>query len=361
MQHLDEGTIHSWLDGALSPEEATRVAVHVASCKQCAEAVAEARGLISVSSRILGALDAVPDQVIPKRDQRSGKPWYRRPSFQSAIGLAAAAVGVFWVVNQAPTSNELNRDSTVAIARDTAVVSRSAADTPSLVAAPLAYDERSTEPALGASASAQKTVDGSAALKRERTNAQAREKRAVAKSAPIVSQNTASRSALPAPKIDTANKAQATVYFEMAAASPHLVYFAKCDTLEVKVYDVEPNGRAMLTIRDRTLVDSMKGVSKGVIGAKRPITSLDSEDSKSAKKPNSLSEDVIARSRVSRRPAPQSCAEALSQYSPSDTTVSVLRWSDSTNQRSYVLKSKMPLQSLNSLREQLRRSEQSDR
>jgi len=25
MQHLDEGTIHSWLDGALSPEDAARV------------------------------------------------------------------------------------------------------------------------------------------------------------------------------------------------------------------------------------------------------------------------------------------------------------------------------------------------
>ena len=65
MQHLDEGTIHSWLDGALSPEEATRVEAHVTECPQCAAAVAEARGFIAASSRILTALDNAPRGVIP--------------------------------------------------------------------------------------------------------------------------------------------------------------------------------------------------------------------------------------------------------------------------------------------------------
>jgi putative zinc finger protein len=65
MQHLDEGTIHSWLDGALSPEEAARVEAHVKECPQCATAVAEARGFIAASSRILTALDNAPRGVIP--------------------------------------------------------------------------------------------------------------------------------------------------------------------------------------------------------------------------------------------------------------------------------------------------------
>lgn len=60
MQHLDEGTIHAWLDGALSTEEAARAEAHVASCSMCADATAEARGLIAASSRILTALDNVP-------------------------------------------------------------------------------------------------------------------------------------------------------------------------------------------------------------------------------------------------------------------------------------------------------------
>jgi len=65
MQHLDEGTIHSWLDGALSADEAARVEAHVKECRQCAAAVAEARGFIAASSRILTALDNAPRGVIP--------------------------------------------------------------------------------------------------------------------------------------------------------------------------------------------------------------------------------------------------------------------------------------------------------
>lgn len=65
MQHLDEGTIHSWLDNALSPEEAARVEAHVAECPECAAAVAEARGFIAASSRILTALDDAPRGVVP--------------------------------------------------------------------------------------------------------------------------------------------------------------------------------------------------------------------------------------------------------------------------------------------------------
>jgi hypothetical protein len=65
MQHPDEGTIHSWLDGALSADEAARIETHVKECPQCAVAVAEARGFIAASSRILTALDNAPRGVIP--------------------------------------------------------------------------------------------------------------------------------------------------------------------------------------------------------------------------------------------------------------------------------------------------------
>jgi len=65
MQHLDEGTIHSWLDGALAPDEAARVEAHLGECPECAAAVAEARGFIAASSRILTALDNAPRGVIP--------------------------------------------------------------------------------------------------------------------------------------------------------------------------------------------------------------------------------------------------------------------------------------------------------
>lgn len=65
MQHPDEGTIHSWLDGALSADETVRLEAHVKGCPQCAAAVAEARGFIAAASRILTALDNAPHGVVP--------------------------------------------------------------------------------------------------------------------------------------------------------------------------------------------------------------------------------------------------------------------------------------------------------
>ena len=63
MQHLDEGTIHAWLDGALP---ATKVPVSSATsrnARECASLVAEARGMIAGASRIVSALDIVPGGV----------------------------------------------------------------------------------------------------------------------------------------------------------------------------------------------------------------------------------------------------------------------------------------------------------
>ena len=66
MRHLDEGTIHAWLDGALDPVAERKAEDHAARCTECAVAVADARGLIAASSRILTALDDVPAGVLPQ-------------------------------------------------------------------------------------------------------------------------------------------------------------------------------------------------------------------------------------------------------------------------------------------------------
>jgi hypothetical protein len=63
--HIDEGTLHAWLDGALQPDESARVETHVGSCAACSAAAAEARGLVAAASRILTALDDVPGGVAP--------------------------------------------------------------------------------------------------------------------------------------------------------------------------------------------------------------------------------------------------------------------------------------------------------
>jgi len=66
MQHPEEGTIHAWLDGELSVAEVAALESHVGECADCAAKLAEARGLIAASSRIVSALDSVPGDVIPE-------------------------------------------------------------------------------------------------------------------------------------------------------------------------------------------------------------------------------------------------------------------------------------------------------
>jgi len=90
MPHLDEGTIHAWIEGALPPDEAALVEEHVAGCDECGAAVAEARGLIAAASRMLTALDDIPGGVIPSRAPRP-TPWYMRRELQAAAAVLIVA------------------------------------------------------------------------------------------------------------------------------------------------------------------------------------------------------------------------------------------------------------------------------
>jgi anti-sigma factor RsiW len=109
MQHLDEGTIHAWLDGALPPDEASAAETHVQVCTACAQAVAEARGLIAASSRILGALDDVPvvressriPLAVPTR-RRRGWWWNRAGMGYAAAATVLLAVGTTLVLRSTP-------------------------------------------------------------------------------------------------------------------------------------------------------------------------------------------------------------------------------------------------------------------
>src|SRR5438477_11836708 len=94
MNHLDEGTIHAWLDGALDATQARGVEAHLAQCAACSAAVTDARGLIAGTSRILTALDDVPGGVLPTRARAPRKQW---SATRWVTGIAAAlilAVGV---------------------------------------------------------------------------------------------------------------------------------------------------------------------------------------------------------------------------------------------------------------------------
>jgi hypothetical protein len=100
MTHIDEGTIHAWLDGALSETEAKEVSDHTTTCAQCGALVAEARGFIAGASRILTSLDDAPGGVLPKRAPAvaSAKParryWQASPWVTGIAAALILAIGV---------------------------------------------------------------------------------------------------------------------------------------------------------------------------------------------------------------------------------------------------------------------------
>lgn len=97
MQHPDEGMIHTWLDGELPADEAAALEAHVAECAECRAAVAEARGFIAASSRIVGALDNVPAGVIPIA-KPARRVWYSSPQFRAAAAVLVVAVASLLVM-----------------------------------------------------------------------------------------------------------------------------------------------------------------------------------------------------------------------------------------------------------------------
>ncbi len=62
-RHPDEGAIHAWLDGELSQSESDVLRAHLNDCAECRVSVAEARGLVAASARILRSLDDGPGGV----------------------------------------------------------------------------------------------------------------------------------------------------------------------------------------------------------------------------------------------------------------------------------------------------------
>jgi len=162
MQHLDEGKIHAWLDGELPSPEREALEAHVAQCAQCAAAVAEARGFIAASTRILTALDSVPGGVLPAASTGSGmaRPAVRRRFVVSRAWMAAAAVLVLSTVTVIATRPEnegtiakLERPQSVAYRLDSSPIApqRAPADT---VAAPAATSEKKVQDVVTTSAPA---------------------------------------------------------------------------------------------------------------------------------------------------------------------------------------------------------------
>jgi len=142
MQHLEEGTIHAWLDGALPPLEAEQVAKHADECAVCAAAVAEARGIIAGSARIISALDDVPGGVIPNAGRAvapvAGASVWRR--LRLTPGRAALAATILLAVSATLTLRSSDSPPTMPKAPAVGVAVSKPLQLPTPAATPVTLD-----------------------------------------------------------------------------------------------------------------------------------------------------------------------------------------------------------------------------
>jgi hypothetical protein len=128
MSHVDEGLLHAYLDGALSPAEAPGVDAHLAQCPDCRHRLEEARALIARAAELL-AVAAPPDRELPPFRAGDGKPparlWWqvRLPLAWAATVALALGIGTYvgrGVANRAAPLAQPAEQETPAKLRDLA-------------------------------------------------------------------------------------------------------------------------------------------------------------------------------------------------------------------------------------------------
>ncbi|HEY6808378.1 MAG TPA: zf-HC2 domain-containing protein [Gemmatimonadales bacterium] len=107
MSHADDGTLHAYLDGELSPVERERLERHLADCAACRARRDEERALIERADALL-ARAAPPDRAAPPLSELR-RP---RPAWVLRFPLAWAAMlvlafGVGWYLRGGPSPDTL--------------------------------------------------------------------------------------------------------------------------------------------------------------------------------------------------------------------------------------------------------------
>jgi hypothetical protein len=100
VSHVDEGTLHAYIDGELPPAEAQGVAEHLAHCPVCRGRVEEERALIARADHVL-ALARPPERQLRAfpmgAGQRPGRRWrhVRVPLAWAATVVLALGMGIY--------------------------------------------------------------------------------------------------------------------------------------------------------------------------------------------------------------------------------------------------------------------------
>jgi hypothetical protein len=294
MQHPDEGTIHAWLDGALSDEESKAIESHVAECVECASAVAEARGLIAASSRIVSALDIVPGGVIPAAKPRRAA-WYTSTQLRAAAAVVIVAGASLLVMRNV---------------RQEAVMQTSR---PMIASAPAASSTVADEkPAEADRAVAQTAVPLSPKAKKVASKAEAGSRRE--NSQKQIAADQIAPAPPPSPAAAIAGEAHADA---LRADEPQRALFGKVSGVAVRTADLpelRPVRTDTTTGLPRTVYQVSPGIEVTLLESNPPLSPAPSVSANAAK-------EKVAQERVAQKVAAPTVANA-----PRDVAINSISW-----------------------------------
>ena len=106
MSHVDEGTLHAYLDGELPPSERSDVDAHLAQCAACKALLTEERALLERATALLGSTRPAERPAPPFHEVRRAqrRPWYVRRTFAWAASLVLAVGLGYYVRGPSPRS-----------------------------------------------------------------------------------------------------------------------------------------------------------------------------------------------------------------------------------------------------------------
>lgn len=113
MSHVNDGTLHAYLDGELAPVERERVESHLVACPPCRERLAEERALIERASRLLelAVPPATARPVPPLHTLRHQPGWWKVRAPLAWAATLVLAIGLGWYL-RGTTAPRLDRRST---------------------------------------------------------------------------------------------------------------------------------------------------------------------------------------------------------------------------------------------------------
>ena len=121
MSHVDEGTLHAYLDGELPAAERTALESHVAQCAACRANLAEERALIARAGQLLAAAQPADRPAPPLHQLRQRpirRPWHVRTPVAWAASVVLALVAGYSLREEAnrpaPVASEVAADGYLA-------------------------------------------------------------------------------------------------------------------------------------------------------------------------------------------------------------------------------------------------------